>query len=131
MNINFFKESIVTGVNYLETKLKTLPEEGPFAKVSTQVPVEYDKLSLKVDLSIGAWKKPDVKSKINNWEKIRYVEMKVSSQDGKVDSSTWIYNGTNSDLTKIFQSKEKVISCIKNAFEQSIEHLEKDFELKV
>jgi hypothetical protein len=132
MNINYFKENISTALDFLETELeKNVPEEGAFPKVRATIPVEYNRVPLIVELSIGAWKKPDEHSKVNNWEKMRYLEMTVTPQGEQVNSSTWIYNGTKSDLKKIIQSKDEIVSYIEKIFKKSIEHLQRDFEVKL
>lgn len=134
MNIPSFIKNITLGLNDLENQLETtVPQEGTFSKITKQVPVEYDKTMLLINLSVGAWQKPDLNSETENWQKMRYLEMTVFSQDeGEgVQSSTWIYSGTNSEIVEFLQSKEKFLPHIQSIFEKSIEHLQRDFQIRL
>lgn len=114
-------------VESLEKLLQEVPLVGTFSRVSVSFPVKYEKLSMVVELALGPWSEPDSHTQTKDWKKMRYIELKVSPEGQKVDSSTWLFTGTKHELEGILRSKENVIPFIEKTFERSVQHLERDF----
>ena len=122
---------VLSAIDSLQQQCRSIPKRGNFHELHAQIPeITIKNFSVGIELSIGPWQEPRSGSSLQNWQEIRYIELKVYSKDQNVSSSVWIANGSTEEITKALSNQNTFLQTIEKGFLNAMEHLERDLGLQ-
>ncbi len=110
-------------LRYLRAEAQSkMPERGDFAPIQSQVPPASANEGAIV-LTLG----PAVEGGGTvDWERKRYLDVKVLTPSGKSESSKWIFFGLGADLIQELQNEaallDKVVSAVQGGRVELLHH---------
>ncbi|WP_143177217.1 hypothetical protein [Cystobacter ferrugineus] len=114
------REAIQAALSRLFTEARSkLPETGTFAPLRVQAPAT-SKGEGDIEFSIGA---AIADGKTADWERKRFLEVKILSPSGKSESSSWVFFGRGPELLEALQNGDALLDKVLTAIQEGREHL--------